>query len=140
MSFPGAYLLSIISICGLTGAAVRLRFGALGEGSRRTVARLAMLVGTIACAWDNLAVLGGLWRYDPASLLGVQLGASPIETSLLGASVAAVLSAWTIGVRGELLDERSEHQRPRIEQDQDEHPRREPVEQASARRPPFAGG
>lgn len=128
MSFAGAYLLSIVVICGLTGLAVWLRFGPLPDDARRTVLRLALLVATIACAWDNLAVLGGLWRYDAASLVGVRLGVSPVETSLLGGGVAAVLSAWTVGVRLELLDQRTEHQRPPIEQDQHEHPRREAIE------------
>ncbi len=109
MSFPGAYLLSIVLICASTGLAVRGRFGPLPPGARRIVVRLAIIVGAIACVWDNLAVRGGLWRYDPHSLLGLHLGASPIETTLLGASVAAVLSGWTLGVRRVLLDERAEH-------------------------------
>ena len=140
MSFPGAYLLSIVAICGLTGLAVRWRFGPLGAGPRQTVVRLALLVATLACAWDNLAVLGALWRYEPGSLLGVRMGASPVETSLLGAGVAAVLSAWTIGVRRELLDERAEHERPAIEQDQHDHSRRESVEEAAAGLPPLGRG
>ena len=113
MSFAGAYLLSIVVICGGTGLAVRLRFGPLPPGAVGTVLRIATLVTVIACLWDNLAVSGGLWRYDANSLVGIRFGLAPLETCLLGGAVAAVLAMWTIGVREELVQAELQGRNPK---------------------------
>lgn len=68
----------------------------LRVGVLRQARRLALAVLPVAAAfvlWDLAAVRSGWWWFDPAQILGVRLGALPIEEVLffLVIPVCAVL-------------------------------------------------
>src|SRR5262245_31755534 len=68
----------------------------LKVGVVRQPRRLALAVAPVAAAfvvWDLAAVHSGWWSFDPAQILGVRLGALPIEEVLffLVVPVCAIL-------------------------------------------------
>lgn len=113
--FPGLAQLGLFSLAGLTAAALATRYvlpalapnGAAGEGSRRTLGRVAALALRALPAWRNASLLLGaaacvllairgseLWRGDLASLNPAPLEAQQLDTMLradLGASDARIV-------------------------------------------------
>jgi lycopene cyclase domain-containing protein len=70
---------------------------------RRAIALVTLIVGTLSVAWDAAAVALGLWRFAPERVVGVGLLGSPIETLVLGVTVAAGVASLT-AVLHERLD------------------------------------
>ena len=62
---------------------------------RRAIAMVTLIVGGLSVAWDAAAVALGLWRFAPERVLGIGLLGSPVETLVLGVTVAAGVASLT---------------------------------------------